>query len=99
MRISAARKRRDQREPVHARQHAVDDQRVIAAGGRHEEPVAPFGGMIDDIAAFAQPLDDIGGGLAVVLDDQNFHASRFLAGDDTEPTPRGKGQGRLTTDV
>ena len=64
---------RDHGEPVHARQHAVDDQRVIAAVGRHEQAVAPFGGMIDDIAAFAKTFDDIGGGFAVVLDDENLH--------------------------
>ncbi len=63
----------DHGEPVHARQHAVDDERVIAAVGRHEETVAPFRGVIDDIAAFAKSFDDIGGGFAVVLDDENFH--------------------------
>ena len=48
--------RGDDGEPVHARQHAVDDQRVVGARAGHKKAVAALLGDIDGIAAFAEPL-------------------------------------------
>ena len=65
--------RAQHRQPVHPRQHAVEDDRVVAARARQEQPLAAVAGMVDDVAALAEPLDQIGGGLAIVFDDQKFH--------------------------
>ena len=63
----------DDRQPVEARQHAVDDHGVEAAVARAFEAVAAFVGVVHAMAAFGQALQQIGGGLAVVLDQQDAH--------------------------
>ena len=39
----------DQRQPVDAGQHAVDDQHVVLLAGGAEQPVAAVGGAVDDV--------------------------------------------------
>jgi hypothetical protein len=84
-----AAERRHQRQPVHRRQHTVDDQRVVAAGTRHEQAGTPIGRVVDDIAALGEPLGDIGRRLAVVFDNEKLHTMA----DHSQPEVRGEGQG------
>ena len=65
--------RADHRESVALGQHAVDDQHVILAVERHRQAVLAVGGGVGDMADFAERLDQIVGGVAVVLDDQKAH--------------------------
>ena len=68
---------RDQREAVHLRQHAVDDQNVVAAFVGEVVAGDAVGGVVDGMAGFAQRLDEIGGGFAVVFDQQDAHEVRL----------------------
>ena len=68
-----AAQRLNQREAVEARQHAVDHKRVEAVVQREREPVRPVVDELDHVAALAQALLQIAGGLDVVFDDQHVH--------------------------
>ena len=60
-------------QPVALGQHAVDDQHVVLAVERHGQAVLAVGGGVGDMADLAERLDQIVGGVAVVLDDQKAH--------------------------
>ena len=64
-------RRLDQRQAVHAGQHAVDDHDVVLLAGREIEPVVV--GLVDDMAVLAQALGDVVGGLLVVFDEEDLH--------------------------
>src|SRR6202043_2618164 len=63
-------------------------------GRRHEQPAAAFGRVIVDVAALRQPLGDIGGGLAVILHDEQLNPDRLLlppiAGEGPEHSEAGE---------
>ena len=61
-------------EPVEMRQHAVGDDDVVVRLGGAKQAVPPVGGMIDRVAALAQPLQDEVRGFFVILDEQQTHA-------------------------
>ena len=63
----------DDRQAVALRQHAVDDDHVVAALRRHRGAALAVGAMLGDVAGFPERLAQIGGGLVVVLDDQDAH--------------------------
>src|SRR5450631_3659558 len=65
--------RADQREPVALGQHAVDDEHVILAVERHRQTVIAVIGGVGDMTDLTERLDQIVGGVAVVLDDQKAH--------------------------
>ena len=75
MRISAARNAPSTAKPVDLGQHAVEHDRVIAARTCQKQPLAAVTGAVDGIAAFAEALDQIGGGFAIVFDDEELHIS------------------------
>src|SRR5581483_2171198 len=55
--VAGVAQRLDDAEPVDAaRQHAVEDQHVVLAGGGEIEPVAAVVGMVDRVAFLEQPL-------------------------------------------
>ena len=68
------------RETVALRQHAIDDQDVVLAVERERLALLAVGGVIGDVADFAKRLDQIVGGVAIVLDNQKAHG----------PMPRSK---------
>src|SRR5262249_55798164 len=53
----------------------------------HEQPLSPVGGVVDDIAALAQSLNEIGGGLAIILNHQDLHALAGSTRDHTTSFP------------
>ncbi len=63
----------DHRQSVELRQHAVDDKHVVIAFARQRMAVLAVGRMIGDVPRFPQRPDEIGGGVSVVLDEQNAH--------------------------
>ena len=67
---------RDHRQAITTRQHPVDHQHVVIAGQREMQSVFTVGGAVHDAAALLQPLAEVGGGLLVVFDDENFHARK-----------------------
>ena len=95
--------RAEHRQPVHARQHAVEDDRVVTARGGEEQALASVARLVDRIAALAQTLDQIGGGFAIVFDDEELHRILWrssVAGMTTKwcPTAR-RASGGLPFDV
>ena len=86
-----ARNADDQRKAVHLRQHSIDDRNFIAALVRQVVAAHPVGGVIDEMAGFAERLDEIGGGVAIVFDDENPHGSPIhdrLLGQSTGGRPQ-----------
>ncbi len=65
----------DDRQPVELRQHAVGDDEIEVALGGAEQAIAAVGGVIDGIAALAQPLDQEARRLGVILDEQYVHGA------------------------
>jgi hypothetical protein len=63
----------DDRKPVELRQHAIDDQHVVLAVKRERQALLAVGRAIGDMADLAERLDQIIGGVAVVLDDEKAH--------------------------
>ena len=78
MRSPLPRSSLDQRQPVEARQHAVDDQHVVAAVSASEARLAVLG-EIGGVAALLQRLLQELGGLPVVLDHQHAHGSSTVS--------------------
>src|SRR5207253_2488777 len=74
----------DQRQPVHRRQHAIDDHDVVFLAGREIEPVAAVVGVVNDMAVLAQALGDVLGGLLVVFDEEDFHFRPFCHPERSE---------------
>ena len=54
-------------------EHPVGDDHVVAALGRHCRATLAVPAMLGDVARFPKRLAEIGGGLVVVLDDQDAH--------------------------
>ena len=75
--------RADQRQPVHLRQHAIDDGHVITAFDRHVVSGDAIVGEIDDMARLAKRLGEIGRRVAVVFDDEDAHGGYIAI-----PAPR-----------
>ena len=73
----------DDRKPVALGQHAVDDQHVVNAFARQCQAFIAIGGMIGDVAALGQSLDQPGSGVAVVFNDQNSHSVLQRACNDS----------------
>ena len=63
----------DDRQAVPLGQHPVGDDHVVAALRRHRGAALAVGAMIGDVAGFPERLAEIGGGLVIVLDDQDAH--------------------------
>src|SRR5919107_1843529 len=66
-------------EAVELRQHAVDDEDIVLAARRHGIAVEAVGRVVGDMPCLAERLNEVGGGLAVVLDDQNTHEETYTA--------------------
>ena len=64
---------RDQRQPVHLRQHAIDEQHVIVAVARARIAGEAVRRMLRDMALLAKSLDEIVARLAIVFDNENAH--------------------------
>src|SRR5262249_51231383 len=62
--------RLDDGQSIEARQHAVDDEDVVAPIGGELAARRAIGRMIDDMAEFAQPLGDVGRRIGGILDQQ-----------------------------
>jgi hypothetical protein len=75
--------RADDGEAVHARQHAVDDQRVVFLRARPEQPLLALGGLVHRESALAQPTADVVQDAGIVFDHQNAHQFRSM--DTTHP--------------
>jgi hypothetical protein len=79
----------DERQPVHGRQHAIDDQHlVVFFAGREVEAVAAVVGVVDHMAVLAQALGDVVGGLLVVFDQEDFHGARLSGADLRRNVPQ-----------
>ena len=63
----------DDREAVELRQHAIGHDEIELPLGGAVEPLAPIGGVLDGVAALAQPLDEEARGLGIVFDEQHVH--------------------------
>ena len=74
-RVAARPQAGDQRQPVAARQHAVDDQHVVVDWLGKREAGFAVGGEVGSVAGLGQRLLQVIGGLAVVLDDRIFMAA------------------------
>ena len=72
--------RLDDGEAVDARQHAVDDQQLVALVGGERQAFAAVGDAVDDMAVLAQPVGDVGGGIGIVLDQQDLHVAASRVG-------------------
>ena len=72
--ICAARSALQHRQAVEHRQHAVEDDEVEAAVGGAEQAVLAVGRLLDAMALLGQALGEIGGGFAIVLDQQDLAA-------------------------
>jgi hypothetical protein len=68
--------RTQQRQAVHAGQHAVENHDAVIAGGREKQAFASVTGAIDGVAAFAQPLGQVGRRLTIVFDDKDLHRAK-----------------------
>ena len=68
----------DQRQPVTQRQHAIDDQHVVATGARALEPGLAVVRELGLMTALLQRLGQECRGLAVVFDYENAHGRRFV---------------------
>ncbi|MDF9790544.1 hypothetical protein M2440_001245 [Methylorubrum extorquens] len=71
-----------ERKPVELRQHAIDDQHVVIALTGERIAVEAVARMVHRVPGFPERFDQIGGGLAVVLDDEQAHDAcqiRFAA--------------------
>ena len=75
--VLLAAQRADQGQPVHFRQHAVDDGDVVTAVERHVVAAHAVVGDIDHMSGFAKGLRQIGGGVAVVFDDEDLHGAPY----------------------
>ncbi len=62
--------RRDQRQSVELRQHAIDDQQVVARRACRRQPAGAVSAVLDRVAGLAQPAAHVAGGLDVVFDQQ-----------------------------
>ena len=58
---------------VIARQHPVDNQDGIAAVRAEKEARVTFLNMVDDVTGLFKPALDVGGGFAIVFDDEQLH--------------------------
>jgi len=61
-----------------AREHAVQNERVLMAGGGEKETVAAIIGMVDDMPFLGQSFPDELRDSFVVLDEQDLHACRDI---------------------
>ena len=59
-------------QPVEDRKHAIEDDEVEAAVGGAEQTVLAVGRLLDAMAFLGQALREVGGGFAVVLDQQDL---------------------------
>ena len=77
VRIAGAAQRLQQHQAVDQRQHAVEHDRVELFGGGQEQSLPAIGGVVDGVPVLAQALDDEGGGVGIVFDQQDSHAARL----------------------
>src|SRR5207244_7238023 len=69
----------EQCEAVEAGEHAVEYDQVERRIGRPEQAVAAFRDMLDRMALLLQPAGEIGGGLAIVFDEEDLAAHPFCS--------------------
>jgi len=67
--------RPDEREPVEARQHAVDDEDVETLVARQVQAVEAVRNLLHVMPALTQGIGEIVARLLIVLDNQNSHSS------------------------
>ena len=68
--------RAQNRQTVHARQHAVENDGVVVPGTREKQSFAPVIRTVDRVAALVQTLGQVSGGFAIVFDDEDLHLDR-----------------------
>ena len=67
----AARSALNDCQPIHRRQHPIDDDKFEFLADRHEKPLAAVMHAADIVTFFLKPLDEESGGLNIVFDYQN----------------------------
>ena len=72
----------DHGQTVAARQHPIDDQRVIRPAAGHGMTVIPIRRMIDRVAALLQSLDQVARRLLVVFEQQDLHGANVIVRPD-----------------
>ena len=77
--IAARAQRGNQRKPVAARQHAVDDHDVVFARIGERETGLSVACHVDIVAGLGKGLLKIFGSLAVVFDNQNLHGTTYTS--------------------
>ena len=75
--LPTARKRLDERQAVEARQHAIDDEDVEGLVHGAGKTVAPVRHLLGHVPRLGEPVQEVGGGLGIVLDDKDAHRSPF----------------------
>src|SRR5262249_3135607 len=63
------------REAVQLRQHAVDDEHVVAAVKAERKPLLAVDRVIGHMADLAKRLNEIVGRVTIILDDEQAHGS------------------------
>src|SRR5262249_22602050 len=61
------------RKTFQSREHAINHNHVVAARRGGDQTVSTIGEVVTDVPQFAQSLQNVGGGLGVVLDQKNAH--------------------------
>jgi len=65
------------REPIHAREHDVEDDRVVVVFERSGECLVPVVALIDGMAFLLKPSPDGASHLDLVFDQQDMHPHRL----------------------
>mmetsp|Transcript_30097 Transcript_30097/g.54744 ORF Transcript_30097/g.54744 Transcript_30097/m.54744 type:complete len:263 (+) Transcript_30097:6986-7774(+) len=64
---------REDRQPIDARKHPIQDDKVVLVHGRHVESVDAGVSYLDLVALLGQSFAQVSGRLDFVFDDQDFH--------------------------
>ena len=73
---------------IHARQHDVEHDQVIAAGQRQVQAAGAVVGAIDDMPSRRQVVRDVGQNVGMVFDDEQAHGSLKAGRDQGGVRPR-----------
>src|SRR5262249_33146562 len=91
--LAGAAEVREDRPAVAPGEHDVENDEVVGARQRRVQTVLTLAGHVHGETVLGEPLAEVGGGLRLVLDDENFHArlprpSRGAAGAILPPGMR-----------
>ena len=68
------------RQPVERGKHAIENDEVETAVGRAEQPVLTVGRLFDAVALLGEALGEVGGGFAIILNEQDLPSHTFSGG-------------------